>query len=677
MTKLAQLVTILGTSLPTANSQQLLASHQVKTTLAHPNIFNMFSYLKHQCVNMLLLMMKLAQLVTILGTSLPTANSQQLLASHQVKTTLAHPNIFNMFSYLKHQCVNMLLLMMKLAQLVTILGTSLPTANSQQLLASHQVKMASISSVDYELLNCLLKGCNTRNMTEMFTWDCTQWLEENFFKNNGLPHFFIQGKYTYTNKAVAIKEYKEAVNLGVKSENVSYSRWSNMMVNIDFSVIQNSDVTNFWRGMLETERRDSNLNQYTEMTFINQTQEQYTNRPLPVKRKSIEKATSSVVGIEINTFEETDSVHVEGMEETIATWIGRDGRITAVTDRKSRYFNALGMNGILDLSDTSEGSQLSKFSVDTQNKIRQLFSLPHITTPYIEQRFEEIQNELCHTTIENGRYLKRYLEKLDMFKSKEKYSISKKLHTIILELMLYDSYIFDPKDSKFLSEGDYVVKVWGPLLENLFRGSGSVLHWGDTVPDNIKAVGRTIKMDLRIINSLGDERVMPDFATGEISKSVLKSKFYQDKLKTVLTSKMDLNQFVESSLKFYADTPSIYIPFFIITELEATVCVLYLGSNGLYVINEVTTISLPTTSLEVKDGAVLSAISKLNMMKKLVADIRQLNTNIADLEKVKKRKTVKALTGSQINNDKDEVNFKEWIRPVWFPPKFERDSDDA
>ncbi|CEP15698.1 hypothetical protein [Parasitella parasitica] len=79
----------------------------------------------------------------------------------------------------------------------------------------------------------------------------------------------------------------------------------------------------------------------------------------------------------------------------------------------------------------------------------------------------------------------------------------------------------------------------------------NVLHWEDTVPDYVNVGCRTIKMDLRIINSLGDEKVMSDFATGEIAKSVLKSK-------TVLSSNMDLNQFVESSLKFYAGTPSIY-----------------------------------------------------------------------------------------------------------------------
>lgn len=104
------------------------------------------------------------------------------------------------------------------------------------------------------------------------------------------------------------------------------------------------------------------------MTFINQTQEQYTSPLLPSKRKSDKQAASSVVAEEIDTFKESDNVHIEGLEESITTWVGRKGRATAVVDRKIRYFNTLGMNGILDLSDTSESSQLSNFSVETQEK---------------------------------------------------------------------------------------------------------------------------------------------------------------------------------------------------------------------------------------------------------------------------------------------------------------------
>ncbi|KAG2227677.1 hypothetical protein INT45_004719 [Circinella minor] len=241
------------------------------------------------------------------------------------------------------------------------------------------------------------------------------------------------------------------------------------------------------------------------------------------------------------------------------------------------------MNGTLDLSDNSKNSQLSKFSVEVQKEIKYLFPPPTVTTPPIDQKYAEIQQKIQHTSNDNGRYYKRYLEKLDMFKTgaiifgyfhfrgqvlknpnkegllpknlvhpfktKEKYGTTKKLYVIILELMLYDDYIFDQKTSKLLSEADYVVKVWGgPLFETLFRGSGTILHWGDTVAENIKATGHNIKIDLRIISCLDNEKMAPNFATGEVAKDIWISKFYKDKLKTVLSRKMDLNQFIVRKL---------------------------------------------------------------------------------------------------------------------------------
>ncbi|CAO3679023.1 hypothetical protein G6F70_009100 [Rhizopus microsporus] len=144
-----------------------------------------------------------------------------------------------------------------------------------------------------------------------------------------------------------------------------------MIVNTNFSVLKNNDVKGFWAGML-----DANLNQYNQMAFINQTQEQYANPPPPDKRKSSEPTASLVTAVEINSFEESDSLHIEGLEESVATWVGCEGKATIVVDRKTRYFNAPGMNGILDLSDNSESSQFSKFPVELQKEIKQLFSLP-------------------------------------------------------------------------------------------------------------------------------------------------------------------------------------------------------------------------------------------------------------------------------------------------------------
>ncbi|KAG1467877.1 hypothetical protein G6F56_004165 [Rhizopus delemar] len=320
--------------------------------------------------------------------------------------------------------------------------------------------------------------------------------------------------------------------------------------------------------------------------------------------------TSPVIAAEINSFEESDSLHIEGLEESVVTWVGREGRVTIMVDRKTRYFNALGMNEMLDLSSISENSQLSKFPVELQKEIKQLFPPPTVITPSIDERYTEIQQEVQHTSNENGRYYKRYLEKLNI-KTNEKYGTTKKIRVMISELLLYNGCVFDEKDSKLLS--------------------GAI-----TMPENIRQQGEIPKW----ISELSHEKMVPNLATGEIEKDIWMSKFYKYKLKTVLSSKMGLNQFVRSFPKSYESTLPVYVPFIIMAELEATVYALYLGSNRLYIINEITTISLPRTLFEVKDERILSVVSNLNMVKKLVADVKQMNQHITELRSIKKRKTI-------------------------------------
>ncbi|CAO3648783.1 unnamed protein product [Mucor hiemalis] len=69
--------------------------------------------------------------------------------------------------------------------------------------------------------------------------------------------------------------------------------------------------------------------------------------------------------------------------------------------------------------------------------------------------------------------------------------------------------------------------------------------------------------------------------------------------------------------------------------LEATVYVLYLGSNGLYIINEVGTISLPRTLFEVKDGRISKVFESLNILKKFVMNVKQINQNFSELCSIK------------------------------------------
>lgn len=116
-------------------------------------------------------------------------------------------------------------------------------------------------------------------------------------------------------------------------------------------MLNNKDVINFWDGMLDGERRGSQLRQYSELTFINNTQESYTNAP--AKRKFRSKSATTATPYSASVFEETSGIYINNAIESLGTVIGRTARSLTVTDRKSRYFHAFGMNGVIDLSDNS------------------------------------------------------------------------------------------------------------------------------------------------------------------------------------------------------------------------------------------------------------------------------------------------------------------------------------
>ncbi|KAG0740990.1 hypothetical protein G6F35_003293 [Rhizopus arrhizus] len=452
-----------------------------------------------------------------------------------------------------------------------------------------------------------------------------------------------------------------------------------MIIDKKYAVLNNVDVKRFWASMLDAELRDARYDQYNQIRFINQTQAHYANSPPTRIKKKSRSAITPPTEEEIRSFVEENSITVEGMEDSLASWVGRDGRATTIIDRKSRYFSTLGMNGVFDLSDTSIGSHIFKLPSAVQEKIRLLFSpfpAANASLP-TERRFAEIHQEVHRTENDNKRYYKRYLEKLYMYKPFDKYGTNKRLYILMLELLVYDECIFDEKLCKLLSEGDYLVKVWGPLFETLFRGTGVILHWGDTVAENVRAMARSIKLDLRLMMNMDYEKGIPDLGSSELAKDIHRSKFYRDKLKTVLSSKIDLNQMIESFPNSYGGAPPIHIPFIIMNQLEATMYSLQLAHNGLYVLNEVTTISLPITLIEVKDGGIERMVERLNLVKKLVMDVKHVNEEVIELRNIKKRKTIKNLTITRNSSNTNEADQKVWMRPVWFPPKYESDSDDA
>ncbi|KAI9476524.1 MAG: hypothetical protein EXX96DRAFT_596545 [Benjaminiella poitrasii] len=315
--------------------------------------------------------------------------------------------------------------------------------------------------------------------------------------------------------------------------------------------------------MLDCERRDNQIRQYNELIFINNAQDSYT--VTSAKRKFRSKPATTTSDNNASVFEEADGIYINNANESLGTTIGRTARNLTVTDRKFRYFHALGMNGVIDLFGTSTGSQLSNFNQDFQAKLKQQFPIPTFSqTNSIGSQLEEIQNRLKGLRDDKS-YLKKYVEKINQAKTVEKFNTTKRLYIFVLELLLYDNYIFNEDEAENLSENDYQVKVWGPLMETVSRGA----------PD------KKMKMDSRVIaNILTKQDIQDDTGTGEVSKKVEKSKFYKDKLESILFSKLNLNQRLDKSSFPVINAKTIFVPFAIIMSLEAVIYTLSMASNG-------------------------------------------------------------------------------------------------
>lgn len=124
-----------------------------------------------------------------------------------------------------------------------------------------------------------------------------------------------------------------------------------------------------------------------------------------------------------------------------------------------------------------------------------------------------------------------------------------------------------------------------------------MLYRGDTVPDSPSKTNITSKMDLRIRTSL----VPMDYSTAEFTKGCTSRKYYLDKLKLVLVSKLHLN----SLLKNLKCTPTkLYIPVLQIMESDCHLLLLVLIKPKHYMLVNIVTFSYPVTKAQVNESGI-------------------------------------------------------------------------
>lgn len=202
-----------------------------------------------------------------------------------------------------------------------------------------------------------------------------------------------------------------------------------------------------------------------------------------------------------------------------------------------------------------------------------------------------------------------------------------------------------------MSEGDFIIKVWGPILEKLFAGTNVFLHWGDTLSvtsDNDSTKRRT---DVRLLCKAGADNY--DIGEGEFGKDAIKSKLYSDKLKLIANGKKQLNCILEE----YSGNPNeIKLCFIQVLGLEAEPFQLWLESDGVYVLQKINQFSIPTISRKISRDS-KQFVDGLSMLRSLVLELTFV---CADNQKHLGK--MKTLTNAPQPNQKTV-----WNRPLWSP----------
>jgi hypothetical protein len=245
---------------------------------------------------------------------------------------------------------------------------------------------------------------------------------------------------------------------------------------------------------------------------------------------------------------EVDGVFVLGLSSSVGSFIGILASNSQIFDRKSRYVVTLGMNGILDMTDTTPDSQLPH--------------LPEEALQACQNKFAPDQREINLDTIEkyeellflNEKNYRNFLQKsLDCIKYSripDQDDIVCDVYQHILKVHLYSPEVFTEKARNFLSEQDYIIKFWSYIIETVFRSSGVMAHWGDTISYFSIENGTLTKMDLRLINLCADSlKEALDVGNAEFAKKESESKYYKDLLKAVLSSKIHLNELLKKESK--------------------------------------------------------------------------------------------------------------------------------
>ncbi|KAI7848352.1 hypothetical protein BDC45DRAFT_541064 [Circinella umbellata] len=364
---------------------------------------------------------------------------------------------------------------------------------------------------------------------------------------------------------------------------------------------------------------------------------------------------------------EKDGVYVDGLEVSVGTKIKNAAiqkhPLYHHLDPNGQAIICLGLNSILDLSAMYPERQTVLFNKKQWH---------NLTKMYLPKQFDGSSYATLGNVLEP--IFNAYKDKKTIISLQSQYNpeLDESFRDVdfglyfyhsLLHLQKYHKYLFN--DDVDISEWDYMVKFWGPVLERLFVGTGLRLKWSDTVL-TMKDVGvnGNLKVDMRAFNDVMVQRYNEeeDLTVAEAANSDPGSSKYQsDRCKLFSESKVIIDNFLLDN----HDIDTIYCIQF--CGLEMMINSLSLPDNGLYVGNEVYHVHLDDRLQSYR--SYLQTVTQLLCFRDEAVKVCNAFDNLKST-KASKKKSVKGNKYNSTAKDEHVIQAKSsWVRGTWIPPR--------
>ncbi|KAG2224390.1 hypothetical protein INT45_002929, partial [Circinella minor] len=289
---------------------------------------------------------------------------------------------------------------------------------------------------------------------------------------------------------------------------------------------------------------------------------------------------------------EVDDVFVGNSSESVGTCIKNEALKLYPSynnlDHSKKAVVELGLNSILDIfighatkTNSIHPPQSYLFSDAEWKELSLKFN--HMSSEYdVVAKYKDKIKKIEECAKGDLKDARQHTYMAEMKSTRDDESILYAIYTHYLEVLEYHQYIF--QDDIDITELDFGVKLWGPMLEKLFRNTSLRCKWGESVGDSSGvAESRGFKVDVRIVrDTLSRRRKEADQANVEMArKNPTISKTSSDRIKLLIESKCVLDRLAKEVKHFKHH--EIVIPALQLAGPRASFYSLQLGSNGLYI----------------------------------------------------------------------------------------------